>query len=115
MLNYVDPYFVGIQNQGTDTLHSVNWRKSLHNAKVTLEGPIRHGVPAMLSTISSAEQLMIDSKEFSSSNWLTYPGLPKVRRTLRTLHEMAKEHKKSPITKMTQKQILAGSSVCVAL
>ena len=29
-----------------------------------------------------------------------------MRRTLRTLHEMAKEHKKSPITEMTQRQIL---------
>ena len=92
MLNYVDPYFMGIQNQGTDTLHSVNWRKSLHNAKVTLEGPI-HGVPTTLSTLSSTDQLMIDSKEFSSSNWLIYRGLPKVRTTLRTLHEMEKDHK----------------------
>ena len=68
-----------------------------------------------VSTLSSTEKLMSDSKEFSASNWLIYPGLPKVRRTLRTLHEIAKEHKRSPITKMTQKQILAGSSVCVAL
>ena len=49
---------------------------------------------------------MINSRDFSSSNWLIYPGIPRARKTLRTLHEIAKEHKESPTTKLTQKQIL---------
>jgi hypothetical protein len=105
LLNYVDPHFIGMENQGKDTLHTVNWKKSLQAARVTLDSPIQHGVPTTLSTVSE-DQLMINGKGFSASNWLIYPGIPKARKTLRTLHEIAKEHKKSPTTKLTQTQVL---------
>ena len=97
LLNYVDPHFIGIQNLGKDSLHTANWKKSLHTAKVTMDSPIRQSVPTTLSTISSEDQLMINDKGFSASNWLIYPGIPMARKTLRTLHGIAKGRKKDPM------------------
>ena len=49
---------------------------------------------------------MINSIGFSSLNWLIYPGIPMARKTIRRHHKIAKEHKKSPTTKLTQTHIL---------
>ena len=57
-----------------------------------------------MNAVSSENQLMINDKGFS--NWLIYPGIPKARKTLRALHEMAKGHKKGTMTNLTQMQIL---------
>ena len=83
LLNYVDPHFIGMQNLGRDSLHTANWKKSLHTAKVTLDSPIRHSVP--------------------TTNWLIYPGMPMARKTLRTLHKIAKGCKKA---KLIHSQVL---------
>ena len=64
LLNYVDPHFIGMQDPGRDSLHTANWKKLLHTARVTLDIQIRQGVPTTLSTVSSEDQLMINNKGF---------------------------------------------------
>ena len=106
VLNYVDQHLIGIQNLGRDSLHTVNWKKSLHTAKVTMDTPTRQSVPTTLSTISSEDQLMINDKGFSASNWLIYPGISMARKTLRSLHGLTKGQRKAPMAKLIHTQVL---------
>ena len=74
-----------VKKMTTDTLHSINWKKSVRDANDVLKNPGQSDVPVTFYAVSSVEQLLIDGEQFCSSNWMIYPGLVKARKVLRAM------------------------------
>ena len=53
---------MGRKQQGVDTLHSINWKKSIKNARDVLKNPGQRDEPIILESVSSIEQLLIDGE-----------------------------------------------------
>ena len=88
LLNYMDRDFIGLRNKGADTMHTSNWNKVASNTRRKTDPAGRRQTPTTLSEISTLEQLLMNSKSFTDSNWMVYPGVKGSRDVLSELVEL---------------------------